>query len=72
MKPATIYLIGVALLVLFVGLGIFYLIPGPLKPIVFDDPTGIHIKHSLVSFALGIISILGARFAANARPSRAS
>jgi hypothetical protein len=72
MKPATIYLIGVILLVLFVGLGVYYLIPGPLKLVVFDDPNGVHIKHSLVCFALGIISILGARFAANAQPSRAS
>jgi hypothetical protein len=63
MKPA--YLGGIALLVVFAAIGVYYLIPGPTKFLVSDDPTGVHVKHALVFFALAIVSIIGARFVAN-------
>ena len=65
MKQA--YLFGALAFIVFVAIGVFYLVPGPTKPVVFDDPTGIHVKHSLVFFGLGIVSLLAARFAANAQ-----
>ena len=65
MKPA--YLGGAALFVVFAAIGVYYLIAGPPKFLVFDDPNGIHLKHALVFFGLAIVSLIGARFVANSR-----
>ena len=52
---------------------IFYLIPGPSHPFVTDDPTGSHIKHSLLFFGLAVLGLIWARFASNAgRPEAGS
>jgi hypothetical protein len=47
-------------------IGVYYLIPGPTKLFVSDAPTGQHIKHALVFFALGIVAFVASRFAASA------
>jgi len=42
------------------ALGVYYLVPGPTHLLVSDDPTGQHIKHALVFFALAVLSLIGA------------
>lgn len=44
-------------------IGVYYLVPGPTKLLVTDAPTGTHIKHALVFFALGIVAFVASRFA---------
>jgi hypothetical protein len=66
MKPSTAYLLGGIVFVVCVAIGIYYLIPG-INHVLADPPTASHLKHSLVFFALGIISLIGARFAANSK-----
>jgi uncharacterized membrane protein len=56
-----------AIAVICVLVAVFYLIPGPTHPFVTDDPTGPHIKHTLLFFGLAVLSVIWARFAANAR-----
>jgi len=68
MKSA--YLIGGLICVVCLAIGVYYLVPGPTHLLVSDDPTGPHIKHALVFFALAVLSLVGARFAANAGPAR--
>lgn len=63
MKPA--WLIGGALAVVCVAIGIYYLIPGIYHPFTSSDPNGSHLKHAIVFIGLAVVSILGARFAAN-------
>jgi Na+-driven multidrug efflux pump len=50
-------------------IAVFYLIPGPTHPFVSDTPTGSHIKHALLFFGLAVLSLIWARFAANAARS---
>lgn len=68
MKSA--YLIGGLVCLVCLVIGVYYLVPGPTHLLVSDDPTGRHIKHAMVFFALGVLSLIGARFAANAVPAR--
>jgi Na+-driven multidrug efflux pump len=56
-----------AIAVICVLVALFYLIPGPSHPFTTDDPTGSHIKHALLFFGLAVLSVIWARFAANAR-----
>lgn len=63
MKPA--WLIGGALAVVCVAIGIFYLVPGIYHPLTSSDPYGSHLKHAIVFIGLAVVSVLGARFAAN-------
>jgi hypothetical protein len=65
MKPA--WLIGGALAIICVALGVFYLIPGIYHPFASAPATGMHVKHAIVFFGLAIVAIIGARFAANAQ-----
>lgn len=48
-------------------IAIFYLVPGPSHPFVGEDPTGSHLKHALLFFGLAGLSLIWARFAANAK-----
>jgi hypothetical protein len=54
--------------VVCVALGIYYLIPG-INHVLADPPNAQHIKHSIVFFALAIVALIGARFAANSKAS---
>jgi hypothetical protein len=63
MKPA--YLFGGLLFLVFAAIGVYYLIPG-IDHVLADPPKDIHVKHALVFFALAIVSLVGARFVANA------
>ena len=70
MKSA--YLIGGLVCLVCLAIGVYYLFPGPTHLLIpaSDDPTGQHIKHALFFFALAVLSLVGARFAANAGPAR--
>lgn len=65
MKPA--WLIGGALATLCVALAVYYAIPGIYHPFTTDNPYASHVKHVIVFAALAIVSLVGARFAANAQ-----
>lgn len=64
MKSA--WLIGGALAAVCVVLAIYYLIPGIYHPFTSSDPTKSHLKHAVVFLGLAVVSVVGARFAANA------
>ncbi len=56
--------------VVCVALGIFYLIPGPYHPLTFSGtPTGSHLTHGLLFFALAIISLVATRFVPRGGPA---
>jgi hypothetical protein len=65
-KPSTAYLIGGIVFVVCVAIGVYYLIPG-INHVLADPPTATHVKHALVFFGLGVVALIGARFAANAK-----
>lgn len=67
-KPSTAYLIGGIVFIVCVAIGIYYLIPG-INHVLADPPQAQHIKHSIVFFALAIVALIGARFAANSKAS---
>jgi Ca2+/Na+ antiporter len=67
-KPSTAYLIGGIIALVCIALGIYYLIPG-INHVLADPPQTQHIKHTLVFFALAIVALIGARFAANSKAS---
>jgi hypothetical protein len=69
-KPSTAYLIGGIVFLVCAALGVYYLIPN-VYHVLADPPYEQHIKHSLVFFALALVALIGARFAANAN-SKAS
>lgn len=60
-------ILPLAIAAICVLVAVFYLIPGPTHPFTTDDPTGPHIKHALLFFGLAVLSVIWARFAANAR-----
>jgi hypothetical protein len=60
------YLIGGIVCVICLALAAYYLVPGVNHILVFDHPADRHIKHALAFFALAVIALFGARFAANA------
>ena len=62
------YLIGAIIFVVCVALGVYYLIPG-IYHVLADPPQEQHVKHAIVFFALGIVALIGARFAANTKSS---
>ena len=68
MKPSMAYLIGAIIFVVCVALGVYYLIPG-IYHVLADPPQEQHVKHAIVFFALGIVALIGARFAANTKSS---
>jgi hypothetical protein len=68
MKPATAYLLGAVGFLICAAIGIYYWIPMS-SPHLFSSH-GAHysdVKHALVFFALAVVCLVGARFAANAR-----
>ncbi len=65
MKSA--WLVGGTLAVVCVALAIYYLIPGIYHPFTSSAPNDSHLKHALVFFGLAVVSVVGARFAANSR-----
>jgi hypothetical protein len=66
MKPSTAYLLGGIVFVVCVAIGIYYLIPG-INHVLAEPPTEQHVKHALVFFGLAVVSLIGARFAANSK-----
>ena len=65
MKSA--WLIGGVLAAVCAALAVYYLIPGIYHPFTFSGtPYSRHVTHAIVFAGLAVISILGARFAANA------
>jgi hypothetical protein len=72
MKPTTAYLLGGLIALVSVAIGIYYLIPAGLGQHHFlaDKLNAVDIKHSLVFFAVAVIALVGARFAANTKSSR--
>jgi hypothetical protein len=67
MKSA--WLVGGVLAAICVVLAAYYLIPGIYHPFTSSAPTSSHLKHAVVFLGLAVVSILGARFAANASKS---
>jgi hypothetical protein len=52
--------------VVCLALAIFYFIPGPYHPFTFSGtPTGRHVTHAVVFFALAVLSALASRFVGN-------
>jgi hypothetical protein len=68
-SAAVIYLVGAAVALLCVAIGVYYLTPGITHVVVFDDPQGQHVKHALAFFAVAIVALLCARFVVNGRGS---
>jgi hypothetical protein len=62
------YLVGGVVFVVCAAIGVYYLIPG-INHVLASPPQGTHIKHTLVFFALAVLALVGARFAANANAS---
>ncbi len=68
MKPA--YLLGGLLFVVFVAIGVYYMIPISGQSHFLGSTVGVaDTKHALVFFALAIVSLIGARFVANSSKS---
>jgi hypothetical protein len=52
--------------VVCLGLGVFYIVPGPYHPFTFSGtPTGSHVTHALGFVALAVVAFLGSRFVRN-------
>jgi hypothetical protein len=56
MKNPAVFYGGIALAIVGIALGIFFLIPG-INHIIADS--SMHIKHAILFFGLAIIGILG-------------
>ncbi len=65
MKSA--WLVGGALAAICVALAVYYLIPNIYHPFTSSAPTNSHLKHALVFLGLAVVSVVGARFAANTK-----
>jgi hypothetical protein len=66
MKPTTAYTVGGIVALVCVGLGVYYLIPIPNGTHILGSAVGAaDVKHAIVFFALAVIALIGARFAAN-------
>jgi|GEM_PF-6620441 len=61
MKP--LFLAGLVVGLIFVVLGVLYLIPDVPHPLTSSSP---HLKHAVAAFAVAIAAVLGGRFASNA------
>lgn len=60
------YLIGGLVCAVCVLIAVYYLIPGVNHVLVSENPLSRHVKHALAFFALAVVALVGARFAANA------
>lgn len=68
MKPVTAYLLGALGFIVCAAIGAYYLIP--MNTAHFLSSHGAHYsdtKHAIVFFALAIICVIAARFAANSK-----
>lgn len=69
MKPA--YLVGGLLFVVCAAIGVYYLIPMSTAHLFSSHgPNYSDTKHAIVFFGLAIVSLIGARFAANASSAK--
>ena len=64
MKSSTAYFIGGVIALVCVAIGVYYLIPST-TPHIFGHANVADTKHSIVFFGLAVVSLIGARFAAN-------
>lgn len=62
------YLIGGVLCAVFVLIAVYYLVPGIDHVLASGEPNRPHLKHAVAFLALAIVTLVGARFAANAEP----
>jgi hypothetical protein len=68
MKSA--WLVGGLIAVVCIALAVYYAIPGIYHPLTFSGtPTSSHPTHAIVFAGLAVVALIGARFAANSRPS---
>lgn len=73
MKPATAYLLGAIGFVVCLAIGIYYIVPMSAAHILSSHGANYSdTKHALVFFALALVSLVAARFAANAGPKQPS
>jgi hypothetical protein len=71
MKPVTAYLLGALGFLVCAAIGVYYLIPLSVAHVLSSH--GAHYsetKHALVFFALAVVCLVAARFAANVRALR--
>ncbi len=67
MKPSTAYLVGGLIALVCVAIGVYYLIPIPNGThFLASAVDAADVKHALVFFAVAVVALVGARFAANA------
>lgn len=57
MKNPALFFGGIALVIIGIALGVFFLIPG--VPHIIAD-SGQHIKHAIVFFCLAVLGVLAA------------
>jgi len=57
--------LALVLAVIFLALMVFYLIPGVNHPFASAPASATHVKHAILFLALAVLSLIGARFAAN-------
>jgi hypothetical protein len=62
--------LAIVLAVIFLLLMVFYLIPGVNHPFASAPATGVHVKHAVLFLILAVLSVIGARFAANTAATR--
>jgi hypothetical protein len=71
MKPTTAYLLGGVIAIVCVAIGVYYLIPIPNGThLLASTVDAADVKHALVFFGLAVVALVGARFAANTKPTR--
>lgn len=66
MRNSTLSTLLIIAAIVFLLLGIFYIVPGVNHPFTFSTsgkPTDPQIKHALALFAVAVFAFLGSRFA---------
>jgi hypothetical protein len=66
MRGSTLSTILVIVGVLCIAIAIYYIIPGFYHFFTFSDPNKSHTTHFIVFLAVGILALIGSRFARNA------
>lgn len=62
MRSSTLATLLIVVAVIFVGLAIYYLIPGIYHPLTFSASKNSHKTHAIAFFAIAFFSFLGSRF----------
>ena len=70
MQSSNLFTVALVLAGLSVLAGVYYLIPNVYHILTFHDATQIQVKHAIAFFALGIVLVVGARFARNSAPTK--